>query len=426
MTWQGFVFMHRPDALDAVPAGELTLEEEGLRSTNSQFGYGRRYLARPDAVPVDPVSLPLSCAPGDEMRYPPATPPMFGAIRDAAPDFWGRRVIEARLKLPPNGAPESVYLLQAGTHRFGALDFRPTRDSAPVAGLVPADTELEYLLEAADRIVAGEPVPDRLSAIFEVASVGGARPKALVNHGGRQYLAKFPDRSDTFDVPAVERGCLELAREAGLAVPQTAWRELADGRRIMLIERFDREARVDGGYRRHAVSALTLLGRHEMDSLGTPYAALAQALNRYGVSGEIHRDRTELYGRIAFNILVSNDDDHLRNHAFLWDPVGKGWRLSPLFDVVPRPQMALERNLHLSVGPRGRQATLDNLLEAHGDFGLLRPAAAAVIDRVAGVVREWRTFFEDLGVPGRDSDRVSTAFRRPREIGLNEVQRALG
>lgn len=425
MSWQGFVFMHRPTALDAVPAGELVLEESGVESLTSQFGYGRRYLARPDAIPVDPLSLPLTCLPGDELRYSPKQPPLFGAIRDAAPDFWGRRVIEAKLQLPPNGAAESVYLLNAGPHRFGALDFRPLRDSPPAEGLLPADTELEYLLEAADRIAEGLPVPGRLAAIFEVASVGGARPKAVINHGGRQYLAKFPTKTDGFDIPVVERACLELAREAGLDVPQTAWRKLGDGRTIMLIERFDREPRVAGLYRKHAVSALTLLGCHENQSLGTPYATLAQAISQYGVTGAIQTDRAELYGRIAFNILVSNDDDHLRNHAFLWDPAGQGWRLSPLFDVVPRPQLAHERNLHLSVGPRGRRATLDNLLAAHGDFGLLLPAAAAIIDRVAGVVREWQTFFEDLGVPGREIDRVATAFRRPRDIGLADVARAL-
>ena len=127
----------------------------------------------------------------------------------------------------------------------------------------------------------------------------------------------------------------------------------------------------------------------------------------------------------ALNILVSNDDDHLRNHAFLFDAVGGGWRLSPLYDVVPKPQVAQERVLHLSVGPRGRSARLDNALAGAGRFGLLPPDAARIIDRVVGVVRSWRDIFEGLGVPVRECDRVASAFRRAVDIGMRDVDRQL-
>lgn len=139
----------------------------------------------------------------------------------------------------------------------------------------------------------------------------------------------------------------------------------------------------------------------------------------------IKPDRSELYGRIAFNILISNDDDHLRNHAFVWDAAGKGWRLSPLYDVVPRPQVAAERFMHMSAGPQGRLATLDNLIEANGSFGLLRKEAAAIIDRIASVTRQWRMIFEELGVPAPTCDKVACAFRRPREVGIEVVQKTL-
>ncbi|MDP2792833.1 MAG: HipA domain-containing protein, partial [Sulfurisoma sp.] len=390
-------------------------------STASSFGYGRRYLARPDVVPVDPLSLPLACLPGDEARYEPVNPPLFGAVRDAAPDFWGRRVLEARLKVPPDSVPESVYLLNAGPHRFGALDFRPELTSPEAPGLPPPLTQLEYLVEAADRIQAGAPIPAHLEPIFTAGTLGGARPKALVLHQGQQYLAKFPARNDGFNVPAVERACLELARRAGLDVPQTDLKVLADGRHVMLIERFDRRAVGDGFARRHCVSALSLLGKHETESLGARYEDLSLKLGEYGVDGYVQADRNELYARIAFNILVSNDDDHLRNHAFIWDPPGKGWRLSPLYDVVPRPQLGLERYLHMSVGPQGRLATLGNLIAAHGSFGLAKTTAATVIDRVASVTREWRTVFEEMAVPAADCDKVASAFRRPRDIGLDTV-----
>lgn len=425
MSWKGFAFIYLPGATTAVPAGDLELDEAGTASTGSSFGYGRRYLARPDAVPVDPVSLPLSCRPGNESRYEPLNLPLFGALRDAAPDFWGRRVLETKLKVPPDSVPESVYLVNAGPHRFGALDFRPELTSPEAPGLLPPITQLEYLVEAADRIQNGESIPAQLEPIFLVGTMGGARPKALVLFRGQQFLAKFPAKNDTFNVPALERASLELARRAGLNVPTTELQVLPDGRHVMLIERFDRHAVDEGFARRHCVSALTLLGKHEAESLGTRYEDISAQMGVYGVDSSVQRDRNELYGRIAFNILVSNNDDHLRNHAFVWDPAGRGWRLSPLYDVVPRPQVSMERYLHLSVGPQGRLATLDNLLEAHGSFGLLRNDAAAIIDRIASVTREWRGVFEELRVSSDDCDKVASAFRRPAEVGIDAVNKAL-
>lgn len=423
MSWDGVVFAHLPDQNEAVPAGRLSLLEEGLQSVGSTFGYGARYLKRVNAIPVDPVSLPLSSLPGEKQLYePPVGLTLFGAMRDAAPDFWGRRVIEAKLKVPPNSIPESSYLLNAGTHRFGALDFRETTTSAVAEGLLPPLTDLQYLLEAADRVQEGLPIPAQLEMFFQVATLGGARPKAVVSHKGRQFLAKFPAKNDPFDIPVVERACLELARECGLDVPRTELEQLPDGRNVMLIERFDRAILSDGSLsRKHCVSALTMLGKHEQDSLASSYSQIAQVISDRGVSGRVQDDREELYARVAFNILISNDDDHLRNHAFIWDPAGKAWRLSPLYDVVPHPQVSEERRLHLSVGPHGKSATLTNLFEARGSFGLLKPDAIAVIERVAATVREWRMHLESAGVSPAQCDLIQTAFRRPRDIGLNDV-----
>lgn len=423
MSWDGIVFAHLPGQQEAVPAGRLSLLEQGLQSVGCTFGYGTRYLARADAIPIDPVSLPLSSLSGDKQLYEPLPGhTLFGAIRDAAPDFWGRRVIEAKLRVPPNSLPESAYLLNAGTHRFGALDFRESPTASTDEGLLPPLTSLQYLLEAADRVQEGLPIPAQLESFFQVATLGGARPKALVSHDGKQFLAKFPAKDDPFDIPLVERACLELARECGLTVPRTDLKQLADGRNVMLIERFDRAVLPDGGFsRKHCVSALTMLGKHEQESLASSYSEIAQVISDRGVSGDVQQDRAELYARIAFNILISNDDDHLRNHAFIWDPAGKAWRLSPLYDVVPHPQVSHERRLHLSVGPQGRTATLTNLFEARGSFGLLKPAAIEIIRRVSAKVREWRAYLEAAGVSPAQCDRIQTAFRRPGDIGLDDI-----
>lgn len=418
------VFIHLPGDTAAVPAGRLTMIEQGLQVQASTFAYGRRYVARANALPIDPVSLALAPDRNDDERVPAGGLAMFGALRDATPDAWGRRVIENRLRAPPNGLSESVYLDQAGPHRAGALDVREAPASPPATGALPTLLDMRHLLDAAARVEDGEPVPAHLEVFFAGGpSVGGARPKAVVSADGGEWIAKFPAKLDPFNVPLVERATLELAREAGLEVPRTRLETLADGRQVMLIERFDREPLASGMGRRHMVSALTLLGLHEQASPDSSYAEIANAIGVHGVSGRITGDRRELFARMVFNILVSNDDDHLRNHAFVFDADGGGWRLSPLYDVVPKPQVAQERMLHLSVGPQGRLARLDNALAGAGRFGLRPPDAARIIERVVAAVRAWREVFEGLGVPARECDRVASAFRRAGDIGMREVQR---
>lgn len=420
------VFIYLAGDTQAVPAGRLTLIEQGLEVRASTFAYGRRYLERrnPGAMPVDPVSLPLEAGRGGAELVPTAGLALFGALRDATPDAWGRRVIENRLRAPPNGLPEWVYLDHAGPHRAGALDIRRTPASAATGGALPSSLDLQHLLEAAERIQAGQQVPAHLELFFDAGpTLGGARPKAVVLVDGRQWVAKFPSSGDRFNVPLVERATLELARDAGLDVPRTRMESLADGRQVMLIERFDREPLASGMGRRHMVSALTLLALHEQQSPDASYAAIADALSVHGVGGSIGPDRSELFARMVFNILVSNDDDHLRNHAFLYDAPGGGWRLSPLYDVVPKPQVAQERTLHLAVGPKGRLARLDNAMEGAGRFGLLPPDAARIIGRVVRAVRSWRERFEALGVPVAQCDRVASAFRRAADIGMRVVER---
>lgn len=418
------VFIYLPGETEAVPAGRLTMIEQGLQVQASRYAYGRRYLQRANAVPVDPVALSLAQGRGGAELVPSAGLALFGALRDATPDAWGRRVIENRLRAPPNGLPESTYLDHAGPHRAGALDIRSTPTASPAGSALPSVMELGHLLDAATRIEQGEPVPAHLEALFAGGpSVGGARPKAVVRVDDGEWIAKFPSASDRFNVPMIECATLELAREAGLDVPRVRMEALDVGRQVMLIERFDRVLLPGGTGRRHMVSALTLLALHEHESPDSSYAAIADALGQHGVGGCIARDRNELYARMVFNILVTNDDDHLRNHAFLYDAEAAGWRLSPLYDVVPKPQIARDRILHLSLGPQGRSARLDNALAGAGRFGLLPPDAAKIIDRVVRAVRSWRDTFERLGVSERECDQVASAFRRAGDIGMPAVEK---
>lgn len=418
--FKALVFAYLAQEVHAVPAGVLDVAEEGLRVISSRFGYGGNYLQRPKAIPIDAASLKLQDArPGNEVRYEPTNSlEFFGAIRDAMPDMWGRRVIENRLKVPPNSLQETRYLMEAGSNRFGALDVRAKLESGESSGKLVPVTDLGYLLQAADRIQSGDPVPAELQQLFDAGpSMGGARPKAVVTRGGRQYLAKFPAQNDGFNIPAVERATLELARACGLAVPETDLVRLPKGRDVMLIERFDRYACGHGFARRHAISALTALELDEADSAKASYSDISLKMADIGAAGRVQQDRSELFGRMVFNILVSNDDDHLRNHAFIWEPEANGWALSPLYDVLPKPQVAQERYLHLGIGDQGRFASLPNALSRAALFGLNDRQAREMVGRICSCVREWRTYFDEFEVEPKDMAVVAAAMRHPRDVG---------
>ena len=408
------VFIHLDG--DFVPAGLLTLHEQQAQLLASHFSYGLRYLERANAAPIDPVSLaihgPDVTERGAEI-FPVEGLTLFGGIRDAAPDGWGRRVIESRLHAPLNSLPESVYLVEAGSERTGALDIRPSIQSHAKVGHGVNIQSLEYLLQAAERIEAGLPVPTNLEDFFDAgSSMGGMRPKATVQDAnGDLWLAKFPATTDTtINVPLIEAATMRLAGEAGLNVPAVRTEDIGN-KTVMLIRRFDRLSQEGTIHRRHMVSALTMLGCHESESPHRSYGDIANRIRRYGIAEWIVADQEELFGRMVFNIFVSNDDDHLRNHAFLSVGHDSGWRLSPLYDVMPRPTLAQERYLHLGIGAQGRLATIDNAMSAYARFGLTRVRADEIVDRVWRVVREWRTYFEGYDVPGTEIEKIARAFR---------------
>lgn len=424
-TLNRYVTIALPGQAKAVPAGLLTLDETGAETTRSSFSYGRLYVQRDNALPVDPLSLPLTSKQKTDL-VPAGGLALFGALRDASPDFWGRRVIENKLHVAPNTLPESVFLDHAGPNRIGALNVQLERDGEASAGSLPRQIQLEYLLEAADRVEEGLPVPAQMEYFFAAApSLGGARPKALIEDSGSQWIAKFPARGDKMDMSWIEYGTLRLAERAGLRVPPVRLVTLPGDRNVMLIQRFDRLSEAESFAKIHMVSALTMLGIHEQESHTAHYADIARVIEQFGARGAVEADRTELFKRMVFNVLVSNDDDHLRNHAFIYEAEGEGWRLSPLYDVVPRSSAARERFLHLSIGPFGRLSTLDNALSGCGQFGLKPSEAAAAINDVASVTREWMGHFEEFGVPGKQIDLVGSAFRRPSDIGMALVQKML-
>ncbi|QHE84064.1 type II toxin-antitoxin system HipA family toxin [Hydrogenophaga sp. BPS33] len=257
------------------------------------------------------------------------------------------------------------------------------------------------------------------------------------------WLAKLGSRKDSVDIPAIECAALRLAATAGLQVPPVEVRNVGE-RKAMLIRRFDRyrakpgtalsagedplATQPGGGRTEHRmgfVSGLTLVACDETESRTKAYADLAQAVRSHCHTSVIRSDNEELFRRMVYNILVSNDDDHLRNHGFVGDPRLLGWRLSPLYDVLPRASHATERFLHLGVGPRGRLATLDNALASHDMFTLSRATACGLIAEIWAVVREWRVHFEGFGVAGVDMEKIAPAFRHLDDVSSTALRREM-
>jgi serine/threonine-protein kinase HipA len=173
------------------------------------------------------------------------------------------------------------------------------------------------------------------------------------------------------------------------------------------------------------VSGLTLVACEEMESPDKSYADLAQAIRRYCHPSVIRENNRELFERLVFNIFVSNDDDHLRNHGFVWDPRLPGWRLSPLYDVMPRASLAFERRLHLGVGPEGRSATLDNAFAGRETFTLSSDAAGQSIAKIWRTVREWKVHFEEYEVPADQIQKIAPAFRHIDDVSTPALRKLI-
>ena len=313
---QAFVWIWLPGQTQPVVAGKLEADNGTI-----QFNYGKSYLDRADdkkpAIPIYEPELPLRAG----------VLPLLGdlempnCIRDAAPDAWGRRVIiNKQFGLKGRDADtgyldELTYLLESGSDRIGALDFQ--RSPTEFVPRTPNNATLEELLESADRVEQGVPLTAELDqALFHGSSIGGARPKALLEDRGTKYIAKFSSSSDLYSVVKAEYVAMRLASIAGLAAAPVKLVKAA-GKDVLLIERFDRIALDSGWARKSMVSALTLFGLHEMTARYASYEDLAEII-RHRFTQPVETLK-ELYGRLVFNILCGNTDDHARNHAAFWD-----------------------------------------------------------------------------------------------------------
>ena len=391
----------------------MTTSRQGV--TTGRFVYGRSYLARSNAVEIDPVELKLGSQTYETVRMKG----MFGALRDAGPDYWGRRIIEKHAGLPELG--ELDYLLHSPDDRAGALGFGLGQTPPAPLRRFNQTIDLGRLQVLADALVRDEPRASdtdaaALAQVEELllvgTSMGGARPKAVVEDKDGLWLAKFNRPDDKWNMARVEHAMLTLGRACGLEVAESCVATVGN-REVLLVKRFDREKAPDGYYRSRMISALTLLRADESPQTRDrwSYVLLAEELRR--LSAQPRRDAAELFRRMTFNALISNIDDHPRNHAVI--ALDREWRLSPAYDLTPSSPVSIERrDLAMACGDLGRYANARNLLSQAARFLLAPGEAAQIVERMAAKVQSaWYEIARGCGVSDGDCAQIAGAFVYP-------------
>jgi len=402
---EAYIYIQLPGTLETVTAALLRVQTLPDGTQIGRFRYGDRYLQRQEAVALDPFQLPLAQK-VFEFTQLKGIP---GAVRDAGPGAWGRRVIEHKLERSATDLQEIDYLLHGPQDGAGYLSFGLKAEPPAPKRQYNRTHQLAELIAATQAIEEGRPVAAHLLEQLDPGtSMGGARPKATIEDAQCLWLGKFPAKDDRCNLQRIEFATLDLARRCGLNVTQARLQTVGDSD-VLMLQRFDRDY-TDKGYLRFGlVSGLTVLdcGDSYLDRERWSYPLLADNLRRW--SDKPAADCAELFRRMVFNAVVTNNDDHPRNHAMLRKQ--KGWRLSPAYDLVPAPVVSLERrDLALTVGNYGRTASIYNLLSQAGRFGLPVEEARVEIDRLVDVVRHWRDTFFACGVSAKDIDYIAPAM----------------
>lgn len=391
---EAFVWMWLPGATEPVVAGRLDQDGDHLLYT-----YGASYRRRKSAIPIYEPELPLR----EGVIAPINGLTMASCIRDGSPDAWGRRVIINRLtgkKPDAAGVPEIselTFLLQSGSDRIGALDFQAS--ATEYTPRLAAQASLDELMEAVALIEKGVSLTPALDqALNHGTSIGGARPKALIDYGAKKYIAKFSATSDTYSVVKAEFIAMKLAAACGLNAASVSITRAAN-KDVLLIERFDRTHTTDGWTRHAMVSALTMLGLDEMMARYASYEDLAELVRHRFTDPK--GTLKELYGRICFNVLCGNTDDHARNHAAFWD--GRMLTLTPAYDICPQGRTGSEATQAMLIKGEDRASTLATLLAAAPDHHLKEAEAAALIEhQITTIAEHWQEVCEDAGLPPVD------------------------
>jgi len=388
---------------------------------SATFEYDKTWLEHSERFALEPA---LTLGPGPQ--HTEAGKALFGALGDSAPDRWGRVLMQRaeRKAAQQQGraarAPREIdFLLMVDDEaRQGALRFAQQPDGPFLARAgaerIPPVVKLPRLLAASERVADDTDTAEDLRLLLAPgSSLGGARPKAAVRErDGQLAIAKFPHKDDYADVELWEALSLRLARNAGISVPDSRIENL-NGKNVLVVRRFDRE----GNTRISFLSAMSMLGAKDNEQHN--YLEIADAIMQHGAQPDA--DLKELWTRIVFTVLISNTDDHLRNHGFLYDGP-RGWRLSPAFDLNPVPTDVRDRVLHTSIGVGDPTASLEIAMAEAEYFGLSADEAKHTAGGVGAAVSGWRREAGALGLNKAAIDRMASAFEHvdlEQAVGFN-------
>ncbi|MGB0938219.1 MAG: type II toxin-antitoxin system HipA family toxin [Colwellia sp.] len=391
MISKAFVFI---DGLEDKPivCGVVTLD---THKRYGEFRYGKSYLLRGDAFPLDPLNLPLNSSIFKTNNHKG----VFGVLLDAGPDSWGEKIILSLHNTKPKNPIE--FLLAGSGMGVGSLVFSLSSSTSKTKINKNTLGDIPMLLRAKDAILNDEEVPKEAKKAFEYgSSMGGARPKTTVSDKGVTYLAKFNRPEDLFNHAKVEHATMSMLNELPCRVAPSKVVETGNGD-VLLVERFDL---LDARPTHHFISANSLINLHSVNNSSLTecysYGFLAEFILKYCSEPD---DAPELFHRMVFNTLIGNTDDHTRNHAFLYSFKSQDWRLSPAYDVLP----INANNQHgMGIGLDGRNGTIENLLSQSERFGLKRFKAEKIIKEALGLVSEWAYYFKNHGVGAGDLERL--------------------
>jgi serine/threonine-protein kinase HipA len=402
-----FVYITLPGQTEAVTAGRFVPTKSRDGQPLGRFVYGKSYLARNDVVEIDPVELKLS----DETYETARLSGVFGALRDAGPDYWGRRVIEKHSGKTMLG--EIDYLLESPDDRAGALGFGLGQEPPAPRRTFNKTLDLAKLQKIADDIVRDE-ISEKDADAIQIqelmligTSMGGARPKTVVEDDQGLWIAKFNRPDDRWNVAKVEHAMLILAKKCGISAAESRTVQVG-GKDVLLVHRFDRFKTEKGYARARMISGLTLLQADETERDRWSYISIVEEMRR--IVAKPSKDAPELFRRMCFNALISNIDDHPRNHALIAKE--RAWNLSPAYDLMPSPVIAQDqRDLAMICGDRGRLACASNVLSQHTRFLLGPVEAKTIVDNMREQVSAtWYDVVRAEGVSERNAEAIRAAF----------------
>lgn len=384
---------------DPVICGKVVQQKNGLYS----FVYGKSYLARERAFPLDPVNLPLS----ERVYQVDYKDRIHGVLSDAGPDSWGTKVIQTLHTTKPQN---TIELLLAGANMgVGALMFSRSRKATKRKLSRNQLSDIDMLLRNKEAILSDPDVSKEAKRAYQEGSfLGGARPKTLVRDTDTSYLVKFNKSDDLFNCARVEHAAMRMLGELGCNVANTRVLECVEDD-VLLVERFDLD--VTGYPCCHYISANSLMNvvsvRPDLPASHYSYGAFAEILR---AKSDEPTDAQELFRRMVFNALIGNTDDHARNHACLYSFKTGHWHLSPAYDVLP----VAGTSHAMSIGESGSVFTFENLYSQAERFGLKQAKAKAIIKEIALAVAEWPRYFEEQGVSEGDIERLRGVIPKPK------------